>query len=79
MDIHRSYYYYESVKNDSEVEAAIREAAKYGEGCDKVIEILKHDGYPWNHKRIRRVYHKSISRSATENSRSVSHSASRSH
>ncbi len=25
-------------------------------GCDKMTDYLRHQGYPWNHKRIRRVY-----------------------
>ena len=32
MEIHRSYFYYESVKDDTEVEEAIRSAAEYGDG-----------------------------------------------
>ena len=32
MDIHRSYFYYESVKDDSAVEEAIRKASEYGDG-----------------------------------------------
>jgi len=58
VEIHRSYYYYESVKDDSLVEAAIRSAGQYGDGCGKIIARLRHEGYPWNHKRIRRVYNK---------------------
>lgn len=55
MDIHRSYYYYESNRDDSEVETAIREAAAHGEGFWKVYAIIrrKHD---WNHKKVYRVY-----------------------
>jgi putative transposase len=25
-------------------------------GCGKMVDYLKHQGYDWNHKRIRRVY-----------------------
>ena len=32
MDIHRSYFYYESVKDDSAVEEAIRKASEHGDG-----------------------------------------------
>lgn len=56
MGIHRSYYYYESVKDDSEIEAAIRSAAEYGDGFWKIFEILRKDGYEWNHKKVYRVY-----------------------
>ncbi|MCQ2375525.1 MAG: hypothetical protein MJ069_06475 [Salinivirgaceae bacterium] len=56
MDIHRSYFYYESVKDDAEVEESIREAAKYGDGFWKIFEIIRRDGYAWNHKKVYRVY-----------------------
>ena len=56
MDIHRSYFYYESVKDDSEVEEAIRQAGKYGEVFWKIYEILRSWGKPWNHKKVYRVY-----------------------
>lgn len=39
MDIHRSYFHYESVKDDTEVDEAIRNAAKYGEGFWKIFEL----------------------------------------
>ena len=58
MEIYRSFYYYASVKDDSEIENAIRSVGQYGEGCGKIIDRLRHDGYPWNHKHIRRVYNK---------------------
>ena len=50
MEIHRSYFYYESVKDDTEVEEAIRAAAEYGDGFEKIFQRLRHDGYTWNHK-----------------------------
>ena len=58
MEIHRSYYYYESVKDDTEVEEAIRAAAEYGDGFEKNFQRLRHDGYTWNHKKVYRVYKK---------------------
>ena len=58
MAIHRSFFYYESTKDDSEVEEAIREAAKYGEGFWKIFEIIRSWGKPWNHKKVYRVYKK---------------------
>jgi len=32
MEIHRSYFYYTEKKDDTEVEEAIRAAAKFGDG-----------------------------------------------
>ena len=58
MEIHRSYYYYESVKDDTEVEESIRAAAEYGDGFEKIFQRLRHDGYTWNHKKVYRVYKK---------------------
>ena len=58
MEIHRSYFYYESVKDDTEVEEAIRAAAEYGDGFEKIFQRLRHDGYTWNHKKVYRVYKK---------------------
>ena len=56
MDIHRSYFYYESVKDDTEVEEAIRKAAEHGDGFWKIFEIIRRDGHEWNHKKVYRVY-----------------------
>ena len=41
MEIHRSYFYYESVKDDTEVEEAIRAAAEFGDGFEKKRLYLK--------------------------------------
>ena len=56
MDIHRSYFYYESVKDDSAVEEAIRKASEHGDGFWKIFEIIRRDGHTWNHKKVYRVY-----------------------
>lgn len=56
MDIHRSYFNYTEKKDDSEVEQAIREAAEFGDGFWKIFQRLRHDGKPWNHKKVYRVY-----------------------
>lgn len=56
MDIHRSYFYYESRKDDSEVEAAIRAAAEFEDGFWKIYYRLRNQGYAWNHKKVYRVY-----------------------
>ena len=37
MDIHRSYFYYESVKDDTEVEDAIRKAASMVTGSGRSL------------------------------------------
>lgn len=56
MDIHRSYFYYESVKDDSAVEEAIRKASEHGDGFWKIFKIIRRDGHEWNHKKVYRVY-----------------------
>ena len=56
MEIHRSYFYYTEKKDDSEVEAAIRNAAEFGDGFWKIHQRLRHEGYSWNHKKVYRVY-----------------------
>jgi putative transposase len=57
MEIHKSYYYYESRKDDSGVEDAIRaEAADSSVGFWKIFDSLRNDGYEWNHKRVYRIY-----------------------
>lgn len=48
MEIHRSYFYYTEKKDDSEVEAAIRNAAEFGDGFWKIYHRLRREGYPWN-------------------------------
>jgi len=53
-DIHRSYFYYESVKDDAEVEESIREAAKYGDGFWKIFRMIRLSGKTWNHKKVYR-------------------------
>lgn len=56
MDIHRSYFYYGSVKDDGAVEEAIRKAAEHEEGFWKIYKVLRREGRPWNHKKVYRVY-----------------------
>lgn len=56
MDIHRSYFYYQERRDDSEVERAIRAAAEHGDGFWKIFRLLRRDGKPWNHKKVYRVY-----------------------
>lgn len=54
----KSMYYYESVKDDSEVIIKLLEMAalRPREGQDKMHQRLRLEGYNWNRKRIRRVY-----------------------
>jgi hypothetical protein len=57
MGIHKSFFYYESTKDDSEVEAAIRQKAEVtNEGFWKIFRLIRKDGHPWNHKKVHRVY-----------------------
>ena len=56
MEIHRSYYYYTSSKDDADVEDAIREAGRFGEGFWKIFKIIQRQGHNWNHKKVYRVY-----------------------
>ena len=57
MRIHKSYFYYKSVKDDNAIETAIRDkAGKGGDGFWKIFHMLRNDGYRWNHKRVYRVY-----------------------
>lgn len=58
MDIHRSYFYYQEKRDDTEVEDAIRAVAQYGDGFWKIFNVLRRDGKPWNHKKVYRVYKK---------------------
>lgn len=56
MEIHRSYYYYQDKRDDSEVEEAIRKAAEHGDGFWKIFNRLRREGKLWNHKKVYRVY-----------------------
>ncbi|MBQ3776684.1 MAG: hypothetical protein II835_01065 [Fibrobacter sp.] len=57
MGIHKSYFYYESTKDDSEVEAAIRQKTEAAnDGFWKTFRLIRKDGHPWNHKKVHRVY-----------------------
>ena len=56
----RCMYYYESVRDDSEVETKL---AWYGEklpsrGFPEYYKRIRQEGLLWNHKRVRRVYRK---------------------
>ncbi len=60
IELDRSMYYYESVRDDSEVEEKLR---WYGElypsrGFPEYYKRIRKEGILWNHKRVRRVYKK---------------------
>ncbi len=60
ISLDRSMYYYEQVKDDSEVEEKLR---MYGEklparGFPEYYKRIRREGLKWNHKRVRRVYRK---------------------
>ena len=54
----KSMYYYQSVKDDSEVMDKLLEMAamRPREGQDKLYQRLRLAGYTWNKKRVRRIY-----------------------
>ena len=56
----KSMYYYNSVKDDSQLIDKLLELAqqKPTEGQDKYYQRLRLEGYKWNYKRVRRVYKK---------------------
>lgn len=60
IELDRSMFYYESVKDDSEVEAKLR---WYGQefparGFPEYFKRIRKEGLIWNHKRVKRVYKK---------------------
>jgi len=58
IDLARSMWYYESKKDDTELIAKLNELADQlpTRGLDEYVGRLKAQGYPWNRKRIYRVY-----------------------
>jgi len=58
IELDRSMFYYESVRDDTEVEEKLR---WYGEafpsrGFPEYFKRIRKEGLVWNHKRVRRVY-----------------------
>lgn len=60
IQIDRSLFYYDSVKDDSEVESKLRWYAEHfpTRGFPEYFKRIRKEGYAWNHKRVKRVYRK---------------------
>ena len=60
MNMSRSMFYYQSIKDDSEVEAKLQDLAekKPTRGLDHYYGLIRNEGILWNHKRVGRVYKK---------------------
>ncbi len=59
LNVSRSAYHYQARKTDEEqIEQVLRQLAEQHRrwGYGKMIDYLKRQGYPWNHKRIHRIY-----------------------
>src|SRR3546814_12665937 len=58
VGLERSGYYYESIRNDTEVEEELRYyATKHPtRGCPEYTKRIRREGMKWNHKRIERGY-----------------------
>lgn len=58
VELPKSMYYYQKVKDDSEVITKLNLLAtqKPREGQDKYYQRIRNEGLPWNYKRVRRVY-----------------------
>jgi putative transposase len=60
INLNRSMYYYSSVKDDTEVEAKLKDLAerKSTRGFEHYYGLIRNEGLIWNHKRVRRIYKK---------------------
>lgn len=58
IELDRSMYYYESQKDDSEVESKLRWYAEHlpHRGFPEYYKRIHKEGIVWNHKRVRRIY-----------------------
>lgn len=58
IGLERSGYYYQSTKDDTEVENRLLYYAQKhpSRGCPEYTKRIRKEGYGWNHKRIQRVY-----------------------
>jgi len=59
-DLHRSLWYYQVKQDDTEVVDKLNEYAKKlpTYGFDEYYHRIRREGYPWNRKRVLRVYRK---------------------
>ena len=61
IQLDRSMFYYESIKDDSEVENKLLQYANgklSTRGFPEYFKRIRREGYAWNHKRVQRVYNK---------------------
>ena len=62
VELDRSMFYYQSVKDDSEVELKLNGYLENkllcNRGCPEYYKRLRREGFPWNHKRVERIYRK---------------------
>jgi putative transposase len=60
VSLDRSMYYYNSVKDDKEVEEKLRYYCEKlpARGFPEYFKRIRREGIKWNHKRVRRVYKK---------------------
>ena len=62
IELDRSMYYYQSVKDDSEVENKLLEYASskllQNRGFPEYFKRIRREGLIWNHKRVERIYKK---------------------
>jgi len=58
LNLAKSVYYYQSIKNDEPIIAALKEKAEQfpREGFWKAFNRLRNEGNKWNHKKVHRVY-----------------------
>ena len=62
LQLDRSLFYYQPVKDDSEVETKLsgylENKVLCNRGCPELYKRMRREGLPWNHKRVERVYRK---------------------
>lgn len=59
LNLSRSAFRYQALSSEDEpIEQELQRLAEAQPcwGCAKMIDYLRNQGYPWNHKRIRRIY-----------------------